>query len=76
MCSVDGVTNCRGLEPGIFRLRGKGVSITLARMDPSSYNLGVVLCDSTGATVPVLCGINYTKKHSTSIVWDKLSQGT
>ena len=44
---------CRGLEPAIFRLRGKGVS---ARQDGpihvqvNLYNLGVVLSDSTGAT--------------------------
>ena len=41
---------CRGLEPAIFRLWGKGVSITLARMDQFIYNLGLVLCNSTGAT--------------------------
>ena len=34
---------CRGLEPAIFRLRGKGVSITLARMDQFTFNLGVIL---------------------------------
>ena len=44
------IYKCRGLEPAIFRLRGKGVSITLARMDQFIYNLGVVLSDSTGAT--------------------------
>ena len=44
------IYKCRGLEPAIFRLRGKGVSITLARMDQFIYNLGLVLCNSTGAT--------------------------
>ena len=43
--------SCKGLEPAIFRLRGKGVTITLARMDQFMYNLGLVLCDSTGATI-------------------------
>ena len=45
-------TYCRGLEPAISRLWGKGISITLARMGRSAFNLGVVLCDYTGATVP------------------------
>ena len=31
-------------------MRGKGVAITLARMDQFTCNLGVVLSDSTGAT--------------------------
>ena len=34
---------CRGLEPVIFRLRGKGIFITLARMDQFMYNLGLDL---------------------------------
>ena len=34
---------CRGLEPVIFRLRGKGIFITLARMDQFIYNLGLDL---------------------------------
>ena len=42
-CSIVGVTNCRGLEPAITRLWGKGVSITLARMDQFNYNLGLDL---------------------------------
>ena len=42
VCSC-GVTNCRGLEPVITRLWGKGVSITLARMDQFIYNLGLDL---------------------------------
>ena len=34
VCSVAGVTNCRGLEPAISRLWGKkGVYTTLVRMD-------------------------------------------
>ena len=47
---LTGSPICRGLKPAIFRLRGKGVSITLARMDQFIYNLGVVLSDSAGAT--------------------------
>ena len=46
------IYKCRGLEPAIFRLRGKGVSIMLARMDQFIGNLGMVLCNSTGAIVP------------------------
>ena len=38
-----GVTSCRGLEPAITRLWGKGVSITLARMDQLTYNLDLDL---------------------------------
>ena len=51
VCSGVGVTNCRGFEPEIFRLRGKGVSTKLVRMDQFIHNLGLVLCDSTGVTV-------------------------
>ena len=49
--SCQGSQNSRELEPAIFRLWGKGVSITLARLDQFSHNLGVVSCDSTGATL-------------------------
>ena len=45
------VTTCRGFDLAISRLLGTGVFITLARMDHSTYNLGAVLCDSTGATI-------------------------
>ena len=48
--ALQGVTKCRGLEPAICRLWGKGVSITLASMEQFLYNLGMVLCDSTSAT--------------------------
>ena len=39
---------CRGLEPAISRLRGKGVSTRLVRMDQFIHNLELVPCDSTG----------------------------
>ena len=59
---LQGSPICRGLEPAIFRLRGKGVSITLARMNQFIYNLGVVLSNSTGATIfcSTLTWITYT----------------
>ena len=34
----------------IFRLWGRGVSARLVRMDKFMYNLGLVLCNFTGAT--------------------------
>ena len=41
--SVDGVIKCRGLEPAIYRLWGKGVSARLVRMDQFINNLGLDL---------------------------------
>ena len=40
----------RGLIPANFRLWGKGASARLVRMDQFIFNLGLVLCNSTGAT--------------------------
>ena len=40
---------CRGLEPAIFRMRGTDESNRLVRMDQFIHNLGMILCDSTGA---------------------------
>ena len=48
---LTGSPICRGLKPATFKLWGKGVSITLARMDQFIYNLGLALCNSTGATI-------------------------
>ena len=46
LCVLAGspIDNCRlSIEPAITRLWGKGVSITLARMDQFIYNLGLDL---------------------------------
>ena len=64
---LTGSPICRGLKPAIFRLRGKGVSITLARMDQFIYNLGVDLSNSTGATIAFLLN-NVFKMTLTSTV--------
>ena len=51
MCSIVAVINCRGLEPVISGLWGKGVTLTLARMDQFMYcTIWEWIYDFTGAT--------------------------